>query len=167
MVSNQLLNAAKEYVAAGTETDDRFMAQLDAAGIGHFNHEDVKHIAEGILNQTFDILYHTCGQSIVLDGERFRIHGGSLAGHTIEDCPRCGKKLDAYDLYAEPDSEVRKLLRQAGLYPARDGLALIADDEQRNTILQELDKMLGQLNDSDLLAVYAVLTDLLGESQRQ
>jgi hypothetical protein len=161
MVNSQLVSIAEEYFAARAETYDRFVAQLDAAGIGYFNREDVDHIAEGILNQTFDVLYHTCGQSIVLDGEQFRIHGGDWAGHVIEKCPRCEKPLDAYDLYTEPGSEVRNMLREAGLYPARDGLALIADAEQRQAILQDLGEMLAQLSDSDLLALYAVITDLL------
>lgn len=172
MVSEQLKELAAEYVVAReaaeplAEVRERLTAQLDAEAIGYFDAEDVAHIARGIVEGSFDVLYHTCGHAIVLDGERFRIHGGELAGHLIKDCPRCGKPLDAYALYAEPGGETHNLLREAGLYPARDSLALIAEADQRASTIEETCAMLKRLNDGDLLAVYGVIAALLEESER-
>lgn len=171
MVSEQLRDLAAEYVAAREaeaprdEVRERLTARLDAEGIGYFDLDDIAHIAQGIVEGSFDILYHTCGQAVVLDGERFRIHGGELAGHLIKDCPRCGKPLDAYALYAEPGGETHNLLREAGLYPARDSLALIAEADQRSSTIEETCAMLKRLNNGDLLAVYGVIAALLEESE--
>jgi hypothetical protein len=137
------------------------MMQLDVEGIRYFDREDAARIAAGIVEDSFDVLYHKCGRAVILDGDTFRIHGGELAGHAIESCPECGEHLDAFDLYPVSGGTVHNILRQAGLYPTVDSLVLMSDPEQRATILRELRELLGDLSDGDLLAVYAVVVALM------
>lgn len=184
MISDRLRELAANYVTARqaqeqdptsdelknrrSEAHDQFMKQLDIEGIRYFDREAAARIAAGIVEGSFDVLYHKCGHAIILDGDTFRIHGGELAGHTIEICPECGKRLDAFDLYPVSGGTVHNMLRQAGLYPTVDSLVLMSNSEQRATILQELRKTLGKLSDADLLAVYAVVVALMrnGEEER-
>ena len=166
MLSEQLRQRAAAYLKALEDVPspeleqhdayNQFVEQLDAEGIHYFDSEDVTRIAVGIIEGTFDVLYHQCGRAVILDGERFRIHGGRLAGYTIEDCPGCGCRLNAFDLYATPGSATRNLLRQAGLYPTVDSLVLVQMSEQRQHIMQELHALLEQLPNDDLLSIYAV-----------
>ncbi len=173
MISEQLKDLAAEYILAQESSDEavaqaheRFVTQLEAEEIGYFDPNDIAHIAEGIVEDSFDLLHHTCGQAVVLDGDQFRIHGGDLAGHLIERCPRCDKPLDAYDLYTNPGGKLRNLLREAGYYPTRDSLALIAKEDQRSSAIEEMYAMSRQLSDGDLLAAYGVIAALLEESKR-
>jgi len=146
-----------------SDTYIQFVEQLDAEGIQYFDQEDTTRIAAGIVEGTFDVLYHQCGRAVILDGDQFRIYGGRLAGYVIEDCPGCGCRLNAFDLYATPGSVIRNLLRQAGLYPTADSLVLVQMSEQRQHIMQELHTLLKQLPDDDLLSVYAVALALTQE----
>jgi hypothetical protein len=177
MISSRLRQLAADYITAWqaqeqdptseelearrSEAHEQFIVQLDVEGIRYFDHEDADRIAAGIMEGFFDVLYHKCGRAIILDGETFRIHGGGLAGHAIEICPECGQRLDAFDLYPVSGGPVHGMLRQAGLYPTADSLVLMADPEQRATILRELRESLGDLSDGDLLAVYAVVVALI------
>jgi hypothetical protein len=177
MISDRLRELAADCVAARweqeqdptndglkarrSEVHEQFIMQLDAEGIRYFGSEDAARIAAGIMAGSFDVLYHECGRAVILDGDTFRIHGGDLAGHVIESCPECGKRLDAFDLYAASGGAVHNMLRQAGLYPTADSLVLMADSEQRATILRELRELLADLSDGDLLAVYAVAMALM------
>ncbi|MDY7078627.1 MAG: hypothetical protein SXV54_17060 [Chloroflexota bacterium] len=179
MLSDQLRQLAQDYITAlqaqkqnptsdeldahTSETYNQFTAQLETDGIRYFDTEDATRIAAGILAGSYDMLYHRCGRAIVLDGEIFRIHGGRLAGHVIESCPECGKRLNAYDLYADPGGATRNLLRQAGLYPTADSLILMKDPEQHAIILQELREALSDLTTGDLLAIYAVVTAMINK----
>jgi hypothetical protein len=177
MISDRLRELAANYVTARQEQEqaptndalktcrseahEQFIMQLDTEGIRYFDSEDAARIAAGIMAGSFDVLYHKCGRAVILDGDTFRIHGGDLAGHVIESCPECGKRLDAFDLYAASGGTVHNMLRQAGLYPTADSLVLMADPEQRTTILRELRGLLGDLSNGDLLAVYAVAMALM------
>ena len=158
-------DTSDELKACMSEACDQFMLQLDVDGIRYFDREDAARIAAGIVDGTFDVLYHGCGRAIVLDGDIFRIHDGDLAGHVIERCPGCGMWLDAFDLYADPGGRTRNLLRQAGLYPTADGLVLMADPERRTIILRDLREALGNLGNGDLLAVYAVVVAMIGNDE--
>jgi len=152
---------SEELKTRRSEAHDQFMMQLDVEGIHCFDSEDAARIAAGIMEGSFDVLYHKCGRAIILDGDTFRIHGGDLAGHAIESCPECGQRLDAFDLYPVSGGTVHNMLRQAGLYPTANSLVLMVDSEQRTAILQELRKLLGGLSDGDLLATYAVVVVLI------
>jgi hypothetical protein len=179
MLNPKLKQLAAEYIAmhldaeetAGDNSDatrssarEQFAAELKKNGIVYFDPEDVDRIAREIAEETFDLRYHQCGRAIILDDETFRIYGGELAGHVIEDCPGCGRQLDAFDLYAEPGGATRNLLRQAGLYPTADSLILMRDTNQRANILKEIQASLQHLSDGDLLAAYAVIVALLQDS---
>ncbi|HDQ71302.1 MAG TPA: hypothetical protein ENN19_04290 [Chloroflexi bacterium] len=175
MLTSKLKELAADYLstlgapAAGSDDSiskerELFTDELAAEGIVYFDPDDVDRIARGMSEGTFDLRYHQCGRAIILDSERFRIHGGKLAGHVIEDCPGCGRRLDAFDLYAEPGGATRNLLRQAGLYPTADSLVLMRDANQRATILEGLQESLRHLSDGDLLAAYAVVVALLQDS---
>jgi hypothetical protein len=156
---------ADDGLAARTsEAYDRFVAQLEAEDIRYAGREDAVRIATGIVSGTFDVRYHKCGQVVIRDGEVVKIHGGRLAGRVIDTCPKCGKQLDAFRLYADPGGATRDLLREAGLYPTADGLVLVKSSEQRAGMLRELVESLSDLGDGDLLAVYAVVVALLRDS---
>jgi hypothetical protein len=147
-----------------TSVREQFTAELKKVGIVYFDPPDVDRIAQGIAEETFGLRYHQCGRAVILDDETFRIYGGQLAGHVIEDCPGCGRRLDAFDLYAEPGGATRNLLRQAGLYPTADSLILMRDTNQRAAMLNEIQTSLQHLGDGDLLAAYAVIVALLEDS---
>ena len=151
----------------GTRTSgayDRFVARLGADDIPYADREDAVRIATRIVSGTFDLRYHKCGQAVIRDGTEVRIHGGRLSGRVIDRCPKCGKPLDAFLLYADPGGTTRDLLREAGLYPTADGLVLTRGPKRRISILRELAKSLGRLGNGDLLAVYAVVIALIKDS---
>ncbi len=176
MLSNRLRKRAADYVAAHEmlaqdPTDDelndgvseayvQFVAQLDADGIHYFDADGAARIATAIVDRLFDVRYHKCGHALVVDGQTLKIHSGKLAGHVIKDCPECGMRLNAFDLYADSGGGVRNLLREFGLYPTANSLVLMTDPDQRATTLYELRESLGDMGDGDLLAVYAVVVEL-------
>jgi hypothetical protein len=181
MLGDRLRRLAEDYVTVqqtqeqeftAGETEDRirkvyeqFVKQLETEGIGYFDEEDAGRIAVGIVDGTFNVLYHKCGRAIILDGDAFRIRGGELAGYTIEDCPGCGKPLNAFDLYDDPGGPTRNLLREAGLYPTSDSLVLMEDSGRRAAMLEALWESLNSLGDGDLLATYAVVAALIKDSE--
>ena len=172
MLNNRLRKRAADYVAAReaqaqdptgdgvSEAYHQFVAQLDADGIHYFDEEDAGRIATAIVDRLFDIRYHKCGHVLVADGQTLRIHGGKLAGHVIEHCPECEMRLSAFDLYADWGGGMRKLLREFGLYPTADSLVLMSDPDQRAATLRELQESLGNMDDGDMLAIYAVVVAL-------
>ncbi len=176
MLSNRLRKRAADYVAARemqaqdptdgelndglSEAYGQFVAQLDADGIHYFDEDDAARIAAAIAERSFDVRYHKCGRVLIVDGQTLKIHGGKLAGHVIKDCPACGMRLNAFDLYADSGGGVRNLLREFGLYPTADGLVLMTDPNQRAATVDELRESLGNMDDGDLLAVYAVVVAL-------
>jgi hypothetical protein len=147
-----------------SEAYDRFVAQLEVDEIPYSGREDAVRIATGIVNGSFDVRYHRCGQAVIRDGDVVKIFGGRLAGRIIDRCPKCQKQLDAFRLYADPGGATRDLLREAGLYPTADGLVLARGPGRRDSILQELAISLDKLGDGDMLAVYAVVVALLSDS---
>ncbi len=179
MLSDRLKQLARRYIAArqaqarGESTGgsplpeldalDQFVSQLKAEGIHYQDNNDAARIAVGIANGTYSVRYHSCGQAVIRDGGMVRIYGGKLAGRAIEKCPGCGLPLNGFNLYAVSGGAARDMLQEAGLYPTTDGLTLIKDAEQRANILQEIRSSLSRLSDSDLLAIYAVVTTLLQE----
>jgi hypothetical protein len=180
MLSTQLRQRATNYVAAReaqeqdptgdeanlhlSEAYDQFVAQLEADSIPYFDDADVARIATAIVDRSFDVRYHKCGRGLVLDGQTFRIQGGKLAGHEIEDCPECGMRLNPFDLYADSGGGVRNLLREFGLYPTASSLILMEDPAKHATTLQELRDSVGNLGDGDLLAIYAVVVALMEDA---
>jgi len=147
------------------EVYEQFVKQLGTEGIGYFDEADAGRIAVGIVDGTFNVLYHKCGRDVVLDGDTFRIRGGELAGYAIEDCPGCGKPLSAFDLYDDPGGPTRNRLREAGLYPTSDSLVLMEDSGRREAMLEALWESLNSLGDGDLLATYAVVAALIRDRE--
>ena len=70
------------------------------------------------------------------------------------------------DLYATKSDIARDKLHDAGWYPDLDGLALMGDPAQRQTIVSTLKQSLDNMGHADLLAIYAVVIALVGEGER-
>jgi len=125
----------------------------------------VREILEEMMTE--NILYHKCGATVIQNSDgTFRMHGGDLAGSSILVCPSCGSVLRERDLYATKSDIARDKLHDAGWYPDLDGLALMGDPAQRQTIVSTLKQSLDNMGHADLLAIYAVVIALVGEGER-
>ncbi|MCP4537834.1 MAG: hypothetical protein GY832_11880 [Chloroflexi bacterium] len=111
--------------------------------------------------QTELVLYHKCGRTVVQDADgAFRASDGT----SILVCPSCGAVLRDRDLYGTKSDIARDKLHDVGWYPDPDSLALMENPTQRATIVSVLEESLSQMGNADLLAVYAVIMALAGDS---
>lgn len=110
--------------------------------------------------QTELVLYHKCGKTVIQDTDgAFK----ALDGASTLVCPGCGAVLRDRDLYGTKSDIARDRLRDVGWYPDPDSLALVDNPAQRAIIVSALEESLDEMGDADLLAVYTVVTALVGE----
>jgi len=115
---------------------------------------------------TEQVLYHKCGAAVIQDDDgTFRAHTGDTARSTILVCPVCGGMLRDRDLYHTKADIMREKLHDIGWYPDLDSLSLIEAPEKRAAIISSLKKVLDDMGNADLLAVYVVVMALRGEGE--